>query len=260
MAAEDTRHSRKLLSHFEIATPLISYHQHSGEEQTSSLIERLTNGDSVALITDAGTPGVSDPGYALVLAAIQAGVTVVPIPGASAVLAGLVASGIPPAKFVFEGFLPRTKSHMRERLSMLAREPRTFIVYEAGNRTAETLAEIRECVGADRQVVVCRELTKAYEEFKRGTAAELSAYYKATPARGEVTIVVSGRPGDDAVQDAPPEVEEDPQQMLIRRLKESIAAGLSERDSVRAVSEELKLSRRVVYAVMLELASEDDAV
>jgi len=260
VAAEDTRHSRKLLSHFEISTPLISYHQHSGEEQTSVLIARLIAGQSIALITDAGTPGVSDPGYALVVAAIEAGITVVPIPGASAVLAGLVASGVPPARFVFEGFLPRTKSNMRERLAVLAKEQRTIVLYEAGNRTAETVSEIGDAFGSERQVVVCRELTKTYEEFKRGTAREVAAYYKANPARGEVTIILAGRSSEDSIQSAQPEVEEDPEQTLIRRLKESRAGGLSERDSVRTVSEELKMSRRIVYAAMLELASEGDVL
>ncbi len=258
IAAEDTRHSRKLLAHFDIPTPLISYHQHSGEEQTASIIERLTRGETVALITDAGTPGVSDPGFALVTAAIAAGISVVPVPGASAVLAGVTASGLPPSKFVFEGFLPRTKVHMRERLAFLARELRTIVIYEAGNRTAETLGEIRDCLGADRQVVVCRELTKAFEEFKRGTATELAAFYRSTPARGEVTVVIAGKPDADASLPAIEEVDEDPQTAMVRRLKECVAAGMSERDAARTVSEELKMSRRVVYSAMLELASEGD--
>lgn len=249
VAAEDTRHTRHLLTHFGVNTPLISYHQHSEQSRTEELVRRMAGeGQSVALVTDAGTPGISDPGVELVRAAINAGVVIVPLPGASAALSALVGSGLPPARFAFEGFLPRAKTPQREKLSALAGDARTLIFYEAANRTAETLREMARAFGETRPGAVGRELTKKHEEFVRGNLAEVAAHFAAHDARGEVTIVVAGR--TEATAEAPPVAED-----VSTALASALARGLSERDAVRQVSQDKKLSRRDVYAAMLELKS-----
>ena len=252
VAAEDTRHTRMLLSHFQISTPLVAYHQHSEAGRTENLVRQMADdGKTIALVTDAGTPGVSDPGVELVKAALAASVTVVPIPGASAVLCALVGSGLPPARFAFEGFLPRTKGPRRAKLAALARtETRTLIFYESPQRIAETLSEMAAAFGPERPAAVGRELTKKFEEFVRGPLCEVAAHFAATAARGEITVVVQGTGGDsddeaeiEAVPTAPPTV--------LEALTAALASGLSERDAVRLVSADLKLSRREVYAEML---------
>ena len=252
VAAEDTRHTRMLLSHFAISTPLVAYHQHSEAGQTANLVRQMADeGRTIALVTDAGTPGVSDPGVELVKAALAANILVVPIPGASAVLCALVGSGLPPARFAFEGFLPRTKGPRRAKLAALARtETRTLIFYESPQRIAETLSEMAAAFGPERPAAVGRELTKKFEEFVRGTLTEVSAHFAAHAARGEITVVIQGIGGDsddeieiEAVPAAPPTV--------LEALSAALASGLSERDAVRLVSTDLKLSRREVYAEML---------
>lgn len=246
VAAEDTRHTRKLLAHYQIDTPLIAYHQHSDAVRVENLVRRLQEGQSIALVTDAGTPGVSDPGVELVQAAWAAGVSVVPIPGASAALCALVACGLPPARFAFEGFLPRTKSSRLDKLRALASESRTLIFYEAPNRTAETLGEMAQAFGPSRPAAVGRELTKKHEEFVRGTLAEAAAHFAAQPPRGEITIVVAAAPDEAA-----PAPQEAPEVTLTSALAAALAAGLSERDAVRQVANQLHLGRREVYAAML---------
>jgi len=250
VAAEDTRHTLKLLSHFEISVPLIAFHQHSDAPKIEQIIRRIADdGHTVALVTDAGTPGVSDPGIELVQAAIAAQITVVPLPGASAALCVLVGSGLPCARFAFEGFLPRTKSDQREKLELLIRETRTLIFYEAPGRTADTLGEMARAFGETRRAAVGRELTKKHEEFVRGTLAELAAHFKAHEARGEVSIVVAGLDATGDISPAAELAEEDVPTALVSAL----ARGLSERDAVREVSQAKRLSRRDVYAAMLEL-------
>ena len=253
VAAEDTRHTRNLLAHFEIETPLIAYHQHSEAGRTENLVRRLgEEGQSIALVTDAGTPGVSDPGVELVRAALSAGITVIPIPGASAALCALVGSGLSPARFAFEGFLARTKSSRRNKLAALARtETRTLIFYESPQRIAETLKEMAAAFGPDRPAAVGRELTKKFEEFVRGSLAEVAAHFEQTAARGEITVIVQGLAGagDDEIEPAdPPEPPSLPE-----ALRAALASGLSERDAVRQVSTDQKLSRRDVYTAMLGL-------
>jgi len=254
VAAEDTRHTRKLLSHFEIATPLVAYHQHSDAGRTGNLVRRLTeDGQTIALVTDAGTPGISDPGLELVRAALAAGVPVVPVPGASAALCALVGSGLPTARFAFEGFLPRTKSSRRAKLAALARtETRTLIFYEAPPRLAETLREMAAAFGPDRPAAVGRELTKKFEEFVRGTLAEAAAHFAAHAPRGEITIIVQGLAGDSD-DEVPLEVADPKPLDLPTALRDALASGLSERDAVREVTTALKLSKREVYAAMLAL-------
>ena len=259
VAAEDTRHTRPLLTHFEISTPLIAYHQHSEAGRAEHLVRRMAEeGQTVALVTDAGTPGVSDPGILLVQAALAAGVTVVPIPGASAALCALVGSGLPPARFAFEGFLPRTKGPRRTKLEALARtETRTLIFYEAPQRVSETLAEMARAFGPDRPAAAGRELTKKFEEFVRGTLAEVHAHFEAHSPRGEFTLIVQGLAADseDGEDLLPAEAEPLP---LPEALRAALDSGLSERDAVKQVSAERKASKRDVYAAMLALKADSE--
>ncbi len=196
VAAEDTRHSGQLLHHLGIAKPLVSLHEHNEAQRVDALVERLKRGESIALVSDAGTPLISDPGFNLVRAAIAQGVNVVPVPGACAAIVALSAAGLPTDRFAFEGFLPAKASGRRERLDTLNRDERTLIFYEAPHRLTETLADIATVFGAERQVVIARELTKQFETFYYGTAQELAtrATQDADMNRGEIVIVVAGAP------------------------------------------------------------------
>jgi 16S rRNA (cytidine1402-2'-O)-methyltransferase len=192
IAAEDTRHTGRLLARFSIDTPMTSYHEHNEKKAAPNLVQALKDGKSLAMVTDAGTPGVSDPGYRLLSLAAEEEIPIVPIPGASAVLAALVASGLPMERFAFEGFLPKKKGR-QTRLLELTDEPRTFAIYESPQRLARTLSDLSEYLGADRRAVVCRELTKMHEEFVRGTLAELSEMYQDRSVKGEITLVIEGK-------------------------------------------------------------------
>lgn len=191
IAAEDTRHTKRLLSHFDIHTPLTSYHDFNKEEKVPVLIERLKMGASVALVTDAGTPTISDPGYYLINAAINAGVGVSPVPGPTAVIAALSISGLPTDRFVFEGFFPRKKGARNKRLESLKSEGRTLIFFESPHRIGSVLAEIRDVLG-ERRVVIAREMTKVYEETLRGTLSEVIHAMNGRTIRGEITLIVEG--------------------------------------------------------------------
>ena len=190
--AEDTRHSRRLLDHYKIATALSSYHEHNEAKETPRLVARLQAGDSIALISDAGTPLISDPGSRLVEAAVGAGVPVVPIPGPSSVMAALVASGMPLERFTFFGFLPRKGKERHETIADVLASQATAVLFEAANRVGATLAALVEAGAGERRAVVARELTKQFEEFKRGTVAELSRIYNDADPRGEVVLVIAG--------------------------------------------------------------------
>ncbi len=191
--AEDTRHSRALLARYGIETPMSAYHEHNEAKAAPGLVRRLEAGEDLALISDAGTPLLSDPGHRLVRAAIDAGIAVVPVPGASALLAALVASGLPADRFTFFGFLPRKGRERTHALDEIASSPHTALLYEAPNRVAESLRELAERA-VDRPAVVARELTKQFEELRRGTLGSLSAYYNEVPPRGEVVILIAGAP------------------------------------------------------------------
>lgn len=191
IAAEDTRVSGVLLKHYEISTPMFSYHDHNKEQATPGLLRKLENGDDVALITDAGTPLVSDPGFYLARAAVAAGLDIVPIPGASAMLAAMVAAGLPSDRFTFEGFLPRKKGR-QSRLKYLAEDPRTLILYESPHRVGRTLRDIHDHMG-NRQVVIGREITKKFEEFIRGTVSEIREQLDTRSIKGEVVILIGGK-------------------------------------------------------------------
>ena len=194
VVAEDTRHSRRLLDHYEITTKCAAYHEHNEARETPRLVSRLLEGESIALITDAGTPLLSDPGSRLVSAAIEAGIDVVPIPGASALLAALVASGMTGEHFTFFGFLPRKGKDRLKVLSEIMKLEHTAILYESPLRVAATLDEIAAAGAGTRYAVVARELTKKFEEFARGTVADLALRYAEHPPKGEVVILIGGAP------------------------------------------------------------------
>ena len=244
IAAEDTRVTRKLLAHFDIHTPLVAYHAHSETGRSDALLDALQAGKSIALVSDAGTPAVSDPGAELVAQAIALGVRVEPIPGPSALLAALVASGLPTARFVFEGFLPRTKGDRWERVRAVCRETRTVVLYEAPPRLVETLDDLAKEAGGARRVVVGRELTKKFEEFVRGTLAEVSTHFRANPARGECTLVLEGAPETTLSADAA-----HPETLL----RDALARGQSPRDAARDVARVTGLPRNDMYALVLRL-------
>lgn len=239
--AEDTRHSRKLLAHFAIETPLAAYHEHNEARSAAPLVRRLLAGESLALITDAGTPLLSDPGSRLVTAAIDAGIAVSPVPGASALLAALVAAGITAERFTFFGFLERRGKARAAGIEALRTLSHAGVVYEAPNRVAATLAELAGAGLAGRRAAVGRELTKQFEEVRRGTVAELARYYEDAPVRGEVVIVIEGAvehpPGDDELR---------------TRAGELRAAGMSPREIAAALSAELGAARNTAYRIAHE--------
>ena len=199
IAAEDTRHSRTLLQHLGIDTPLFALHEHNEHDIAGKVINRLQGGESIAVISDAGTPLVSDPGFILVRAAREAGIRVIPVPGASSILAALCCSGLPTDRFVFEGFLPSKPGARQKRLGELAREPRTLVFFEAPHRVLASLADMQASFGESRQATLARELTKTYETFLSGTLADLCKQVAAdgNQARGELVVLVAGSDSND---------------------------------------------------------------
>jgi 16S rRNA (cytidine1402-2'-O)-methyltransferase len=236
--AEDTRHSRRLLDHYRIATPLRSYHEHNEAKETPKLVERILAGESIALISDAGTPLISDPGSRLVKAAVEAGVKVVPVPGASAVMAALVASGLPLDRFSFVGFLPRKGKERATALAAIVASRETVVVYEAPNRVGDTLGDLAAAGAADRGAVVARELTKRFEEFRRGTIADLAAVYGEADPKGEIVLLISG--GEER------ELSEDDFAAAAAELR---GAGQSARDVMEHLTSVLGAPRNVAYRI-----------
>ncbi|HKV86343.1 MAG TPA: 16S rRNA (cytidine(1402)-2'-O)-methyltransferase [Ktedonobacterales bacterium] len=255
IAAEDTRHTRKLLTHFQITTPTVSYHEHSSLARRDALLEALSRGD-VALVSDAGTPLISDPGQDLVRAALSAGHAVIPIPGAVAAIAALIGSGLPADQFTFLGFLPRRSSERRALLESVRREPRTLILYEAPHRLVACLEDALAVLG-DREIVAARELTKLHEEWLRGPiSALLARFHMGPPPRGEFALVLAGyQPTadartDDAAQEETPSARE--------RIRALLAGGMSTRDAATRIAGEHGISRREAYALALEVARETE--
>ena len=244
VAAEDTRRLARLARDLGITVTgrVVSYFEGNEERRTPDLVDALRGGAVVAVVTDGGMPSVSDPGYRLVRAALDAGFPVTAAPGPSAVTTALALSGLPSDRFVFEGFPPRTGSHRRSRLRELAAEPRTLVFFEAPHRIADALADLVTAFGADRSAAVCRELTKTYEEIRRGPLGDLAGWAAEGRPRGEITVVVAGasavaaeRPADDELRAA-----------VARRE----AAGDSRRDAITAIAQEHGLRKRDVYALV----------
>ena len=245
IAAEDTRHTGQLLHHFQIDRPMLSYHEHNAASREAELLERITAGQTVALVSDAGTPGISDPGQRLVAACQLAGLPVTVIPGASALITALAGSGLPTDRFTFEGFLPRKGRERKERLAELLMEQRTVVFYESPNRLADTLAELAG-EQPERAAVVARELTKHYETFHRGTLAELAAGFAAVPARGECVVLLAPAPpppaaGIDTVTSA---------------VAAALAAGLGVADAARQAARLTGVPRRTAYELALRIQTE----
>jgi len=239
IACEDTRHSRVLLQHYGIDRPLISYHDYNEQERTGDLIAKLQGGSSVALISDAGTPLISDPGYRLVNRAIEEGIAVIPIPGPSAILAALAGSGLPTDSFHFGGFLAAKTSQRRKQLEAAKEIESTLVFYEAPHRILETLADIGEVLG-NRRVVLTRELTKVHEEFLRGTAAEVLETLRQRPTvKGEMTLLI-GKAAAPPMSDVPVK---DAVEALMR-------AGVARMDAIKAVARERGVSKREIYAAV----------
>lgn len=239
--AEDTRHTRVLAERFGIRTPLLAYHEHNEAAATPRFVERLLAGESFALVSDAGTPLLSDPGARLVRAAIDAGVRVSPVPGPSALLAALVGSGLPADRFTFYGFIPRKGGERTRAIAEIADLPHTAVLYESPGRTGETLRALAEAGAGGREAAVARELTKHFEEFRRGTVASLAGYYEATEPRGEVVIVVAG---------ATPEV---PDEAALRERAAALRAeGMSARDVTRVLMETAHAPRNLAYRIAQE--------
>lgn len=243
IACEDTRQTRKLLDHFEIRKPLVSYHEHNEAARSQELIEILERGEAVALVSDAGTPLVSDPGYRVVNAAIERGIPVVPVPGASAVLAALAASGLPTDQFRFVGFIPAKATARRNMFQELASEPVTVVCYESPHRILESLSDMLEIL-RDRPLVLARELTKIHEEFLRGTAREIRAELERRGSvRGEITLVIGRSTEKPVITDPVAE---------IARLQEE---GLDRMDAIKTVAKRMGLPKREVYRLLSEQGS-----
>jgi len=247
VAAEDTRRTRALLSHLDAHPRLLSYHAHSPRRVSEQLLSILGEGRDVALVSDAGTPGVSDPGAALVAEVRSAGFGVVPLPGPSAVAAALSAAGFPADRYIFTGFLPRKGSERAQLLARVGREEWTSVFFEAPARVAELLSDLVQACGAERQVVVARELTKLHEEFLGGTLGELAAQMSADPPRGECTIVLAGSSGVSE------EVDPERAAQAARRL---LAAGVSRRETGELLSELFGLPRNRAYQLVMEVSGE----
>lgn len=251
IACEDTRNTKKLLARYGIETPLTSYHEHNEVEESPKLLERLKDGKDVALVSDAGTPSVSDPGWRLVNLSIENNIEVVPVPGPSAVLSALVVSGLPTDSFLFLGFFPRTAGKKKELLKDVKRYPYTLVFYESARRLSRTLSLMLEILG-DRNICVAREMTKLYEEELRGSFSEvISVLSERETLKGEVTVVVEGS------REGQSEASADAAQRMLRLLREK---GLSLSEAVSLASEAFGVSKNGIYRMALEVWNGDGSV
>ena len=242
IAAEDTRHTQHLLAHFGIKTALTSYHDHNERDKARLLVERLRSGASIALVSDAGTPAISDPGYRIVVDAIQAGIEVVPLPGASALTTALSASGLPTDRFLFEGFLPAKAQERKAKLQTLRAEAATLVFYEAPHRLLDSLAEMLKIFG-DREIAVARELTKVHEEFLRGKLREVVRALADRDIKGEIVIMVHGASGEAQVSD----------EELHGTIRQLAANGMGVKEMAELLGERYGLAKKEVYKLALDL-------
>src|SRR5246500_1151133 len=241
IACEDTRQTQKLLNHYAIATRTTSYHEHNEVAKAAELVQQMQEGTSVALVTDAGMPGISDPGYRLITLAIQHEVPVVPVPGASAFLAALVASGLPTDSFRFSGFLPAKRGERRTMLESIRTSPRTQVFYEAPHRLIEALTDVAEILGAARHVVVAREVTKVHEEFLRGRAVEILETLKSRgEVKGEITLLIAKAEAGERVGPSPPSIRQRMDQIMSEEK-------VDEKAALKKVAKELGVSKSEAY-------------
>jgi 16S rRNA (cytidine1402-2'-O)-methyltransferase len=241
IACEDTRHTRKLLNHLGISTRTVSYHQHNETTRAAELAAKLSEGGSIAVVSDAGTPGISDPGAQIVAAAIGVGATVVPVPGPAAFVSAVTASGLPADEFYFAGFLPSKKADRVKKLMSLAQLPATIVFYEAPHRILKTLADAVEALG-DRDAAVARELTKLHEEFVRGSLSELVKHFSAEPPRGEMVLVIAAARSESRVE--PPTV------TVAERVAELEASGLDRKSALKAAAREFGIGKSEAYRIL----------
>ena len=251
IAAEDTRHTGKLLHHFQVKAPQISYHDHNRHSRHPEILEHLTAGKAIALVTDAGMPGISDPGYELVVACIEANIPVVPIPGVSAVTTAVSASGLPSDRFIFEGFLPVKGQERISRLDSLASEARTIIIYESPHRLQQTIKDLTKVLGIERKIVLARELTKLYEEFWRGTLEEAATQLKNKEPQGEYTLLVAGTPTALPYLSAI-EIESELKAIMLQKVSRSQAS--------RQLAKVTAHSRQELYQIALTIVMDDTAL
>ncbi|MBA2941017.1 16S rRNA (cytidine(1402)-2'-O)-methyltransferase [Paenibacillus sp. CGMCC 1.16610] len=249
IAAEDTRQTRKLLTHFEIATRIVSYHEHNKQASGPELVRLLLEGQSIALVSDAGLPAISDPGYDLVRMAVEQGAPVVPVPGANAALSALIASGLPTERFTFVGFLPREKKDQTKVLEGLQHVQDTLLFYESPHRVDKTLARMAEVWGPERRVCLARELTKRYEEFLRGTIAECLEHLAQHPPQGEYCVIAEGASAESAKEAADGWWEA---MSLGEHVEHYEGQGSDRKEAMKQVASDRGLSKRDVYNALLE--------
>ncbi len=244
IACEDTRHTLRLLTRYHIKKPLLSYHEHSKPEKEEHIIKLLEAGRNIALVSDAGMPSISDPGERLVKKAIAAGIDLEVIPGPSALVSALALSGMDTGAFIFEGFLPARSSPRRARLEALKDESRTIILYEAPHRLLSCLNDIKTILGEERLLAVVRELTKIHEEVKRGSAAELWTYYSLNPPRGEISLVIAGKPAAAETKTLP---------AIALEVEELLQKGMDKKEAFKLKAREYGIKKSTLYKYFLEL-------
>lgn len=248
IAAEDTRNSIKLLNHFEIQTPMTSYHEYNKYEKGRKLVEKLQDGMNIALITDAGTPGISDPGEELVKMCYEAGISVTSLPGAAACITALTLSGLSTRRFAFEAFLPTDKKEKELVLQEIERETRTIIMYEAPHRLLKTLKMLSERLGKERRITVCRELTKRHETAFATTLEEACAYYNEQPPKGECVLVIEGRSREQIAQEEKAQWEE---MSIEEHMEHYLSQGIDKKEAMKKVAKDRGVSKRDIYNALI---------
>lgn len=245
IAAEDTRHTGKLLQQYEINTPQISYHDHNRKQREPEIIQRLQQGENIALVTDAGMPGISDPGYDLVRTCVEANIPVIAIPGVTAAITALAVSGLPTDRFVFEGFLPTKGKARQDRFKEIGQETRTLILYESPHKLRQTLQDLAQVCGQDRAIMLGKELTKLYEKCYYLKLEEAIAFYEKTIPKGEYTLVIAGKEEAEALSLSSEEVKQE--------LKQLLAQGVTRSQASRQLAKVTPLSRQEIYQLSIEL-------
>jgi 16S rRNA (cytidine1402-2'-O)-methyltransferase len=249
IAAEDTRHTKKLLNFYKINTPITSYFEYNKFKKAPYLIEKLKDGEEIALVSDAGMPGISDPGYVLINSALENNIKIVPIPGVSALITALVVSGLPTERFVFEGFITRKSKKRREYLKKIENEEKTIIFYEAPHRLKKTLKDILDVLG-DRKIAVARELTKKYEEIIRGNLSQVLEEISDKKIKGEITLILQGK-----IQKKGNIITSKDEQIMENYLKKLSKEGYSDKEIIKISKEKLNFPKNVIYKKLLEMKS-----